>query len=788
MITGKTAVYTPNAGFSGADRFRIIAVNGSGDSEPGVISVAVGTLAPTARSATLRLAMNGSGTLDLAPFITGSGITGVNVTTLPNHGIADIDGTKITYTPRTGYFGTDTFEFVAFGNAGRSAPVVVSVVIDGRPDPSQDKNVRAIVDNQQQAARRFSRAQITNFQRRMETLHVPGPVTPSAPDADPEAAPKPAAAVPKAPASGFANAVVPAPAPLPGSPARATPGALESTFANGLASLANGRSLNLNASTDGARPAGFASGLNFWVGGTASFGTRSLGDDEGPYRFSTDGLSLGADRRLDDRLALGLGMGFARDHSELGSDGTKNKSRGTSFAGYLTYHPTPRTYVDALVGFGTLKFDSDRYVEAFDETLGASRKGNQFFASIAGGYEHRVRNFLVAPYGRLDVAVDRLKSASENGSLSALTYESQTQRTTSAAAGLRLESTHETDYGRVAPRARFEYRHDFEGGGNAGISYADGFGGLSYSVSPAGTSKNAFLVGIGSDFLFANGWKFGVDYQGERTSGPGTIQSVRFLASKSLDGKGLPAWSGWTMPLRIPVNVDFGMVWDDNISRGRLDDEIRSDRVYTLNVNRVYEFPINKNARVLASALFTVDKPHTYTGLGHYAAGAQAEMQYRRSGDFDAATYAIYARGLYDKFESDLRTGPKYSFGANVRRALTDKIDLFADISHHRRFGRSAVFETKETAGRVNLDYALGKEGTLYLSGEYRKGDIFSSGFASLTIEPPGLLPGRHPETEPCLPRGSAGPESDQKYSKERSTRDAFLAGPFAKKSQEFMR
>ena len=36
-------------------------------------------------------------------------------------------------------------------------------------------------------------------------------------------------------------------------------------------------------------------------------------------------------------------------------------------------------------------------------------------------------------------------------------------------------------------------------------------------------------------------------------------------------GKGLPAWSGWTMPLKIPVNVDFGMVWDDNIARGRLD-------------------------------------------------------------------------------------------------------------------------------------------------------------------------------------------------------------------------
>ncbi|MBK7659738.1 MAG: autotransporter domain-containing protein [Betaproteobacteria bacterium] len=735
VITGTTATYTPNSGFSGADRFRIIAVNGSGASLPGTINVNVGTLAPTGRAATLTVAVNGRGTLDLAPFIAGSGITGITISTLPEHGIADVEGTALIYTPRTGFFGSDSFEYVAFGNAGRSPPVRITVVIDGRPDPSQDKNVQAIVDNQAQVARRFSRAQITNFQRRMETLHVPGPVTPSAaPDEDPADARKPAAALPKNPSAGFASGFVPPAAALPGSPARTTPGSLESTFASGLSNLANARALNLNASTDGTRPPGMMSGIHFWVGGTASFGTRSLGDDQGPYAFSTDGLSLGADRRIDDRLALGLGMGFARDRSDLGGDGTKNKSRGSSFAAYGSYHPSPRTYVDALVGFGALEFDSERYVEAFDESFSANRKGNQFFASVAGGYEHRVRNFLVSPYGRLDVTVDRLKSATEGGtSPAALTYEEQKLRTTSAAAGLRLESTHETDYGRVAPRARIEYRHDFEGGRTANVSYADLFGGLTYSVSPAGTSKNALLVGIGSDFLLSSGWKLGVDYQGERSSGPGTVQSVRFLVSKDLDGKGLPAWSGWTMPLRIPVNVDFGMVWDDNISRGRLDEEIRSDRVYTLNVNRTYEFPINKNARVLATALFTVDKPHTYTGLGHYAAGAQAEAQYRRSGDFEAATYSIYARALYDKFESDLRTGPRYSFGANVRTALTDRIDVFADLSHHRRFGRSSVFETAETAGRVNFDYSLGKEGTLYLSGEYRKGDIFSSGFASLT-------------------------------------------------------
>jgi hypothetical protein len=135
---------------------------------------------------------------------------------------------------------------------------------------------------------------------------------------------------------------------------------------------------------------------------------------------------------------------------------------------------------------------------------------------------------------------------------------------------------------------------------------------------------------------------------------------------------------------------------------------------------------------VLATALFTVDKPHTWTGLGRFSGGAEAQVQYRASGDFDAVTFAAYARGAYDEYESRLRSGPRYTVGVNARTSLTDRIDLFADLSRNVRNGKSRVFETRDWAGRFNVDYNLGKRGTLYASGEYRKGDIFSTGFPSL--------------------------------------------------------
>ena len=89
---------------------------------------------------------------------------------------------------------------------------------------------------------------------------------------------------------------------------------------------------------------------------------------------------------------------------------------------------------------------------------------------------------------------------------------------------------------------------------------------------------------------------------------------------------------------------------------------------------------------------------------------------------------------LYEKFESDHRTGPRYFVGFNARRALTDRIELFAELGHNWRYGNSDVFDWRDYAAKLNIDYALGRKGILYLTGEYRRGDSVSSGPPSLAV------------------------------------------------------
>ena len=710
----------------------------------------------------LTVPLNTPTTVDLRSFISISGLTGVAIAVDAVHGVTEVDGTKVTYSPKQDYFGSDAFTYYAFGDDGASPPAVVTVTVTGRPDPAQDANVVGLIGAQSQVARRFSRAQISNIQRRMESLHVDPPGSGAAAPAagrgtgpsvrpvagGPSGTPAAARGIGEPMASGgddvlreaqpnaggFVRAGGQPADPVPRAAAAGASGLLPASFVNSVVSMAQSGTVNLANSTErGAATAGTANGLGLWIGGNASFGTRNSTENRAGSRFSTDGITVGGDWRSNDRLVFGMGVGYAKDDTRFGDDGTKMKSDGTSVAAYASYQPSRSTFIDALLGYGTLDFDTHRYVSSVDDFANASRNGRQIFGSVAGGYEYRSEGVLLSPYGRLDLSFDKLKQASESGAgTNALTYLDQTQRTVQLSLGLRAESQHATNFGLLRPRLRAEYRHDFEGGGDATITYADQFAGLSYSVAPTGTKSNFLLLGVGGDFIFRSGPRLGIDYQWQSAGGADSGQTIRLLLSQELDGKGWPS-APWTSPaLADGVRAEAGFTFDDNVTRGRVDDEILSDKIYSLNLATSRNFPIDNNTRVVVTGLLNGETFHTYTGLAHLSGGLQAEAQYRGSGDFDAVTLAAFARGWLDGYQSWLRDGGRYSVGVSAHRSLTDRIDVYGELSGNWRRARSAVWDLNEVAARLNFDYSLGRNGSLYLTGEFHRGDTVSDGHASL--------------------------------------------------------
>ena len=731
-VAGAVVTFTPTAGYNGPATFQYTATApGGAVSAPGTVSITVATQPAVASPATITVALNSSATLNLLPFITGSSITGISIATAPAHGTATVNGTNVTYTPASNYFGTDTFTYLAIGNAGSSAPATVTVTITGRPDPTADPTVMGTINNQVATAQRFSRSQLSNYQQRMESLHRGGkaasdtatganaqasersaPVATNNPSTRASPFPDPASSgdlnrsanaqdsARSGPPLRMASLTPPTSA---ADPATGAFGSLPPGLLTSLMSVAANRSLNVAAASGGAgdTPAGAATGsTGFWLGGNARFGTRDSTGSMSGTSFRTDGVSAGVDRRFSDRLVLGAGLGFARDKADIGTDGTQSSATGTSAAFYGSYQPTPKTFVDGLLGYGTLSFDTDRFVAPFSAMAHSHRSGNQVFGSLAAGYEHRDNGLLLSPYGRLDFTADKLKQTSETGGGQfSLTYFDQTSHSLRSALGVRVESSHETAFGLATPRLRVEYQHGFEGSASAQLAYTDLINGTRYGVTTDPTSRNSITLGVGSDFTLRNGVKLGIDYQILRTSSQETSQAILFRVSKELDGKGssaslLPSFESSSAPLGI--RVDAGYTYDRNVTRGRDSNEKFADQSYSLDLSKGWIFPVTEHTRAVLALSGGAEKFHSYDGLSRLYGGALGEYQYRTSGDFGAPTFAVFMRLTGEAYQSDLRDGYRYSTGLSVRKPVTDHISLFGALAHNERSARSSVFTGRD--------------------------------------------------------------------------------------------
>ena len=691
-LNGTVVTYRPNATFSGTDSFTYTATGPGGTSGAAAVTVNVVASPPTAAPASLTVQINTPTTLDLAGFVTGSGVNSLAIGARPAHGSVTTSGLKITYTPALDYFGPDSFTYSAVGVAGTSPPATVTVSVVGRPDPTRNPTVTGLLAAQAAAGERFSQAQIANVHGRMESLHRR--------DARPAEGQSPPSA------QAFLQNSYASAAPLP--------------LASEAVSLLSNGSLHLDHRW-----------TNFWVSGNARFGVRGATSAMQSLEFATSGVSLGADRRFGDQLAAGVGIGYARDRTAVGAEGSSSRARGFSVAGYASYQPTRQSFVDALVGFGSLDFKHRRFVAPVSDFATGSRDGKYVFGSLAAGYEYRGNGMLFSPYGRLDHSQATLDGASESGAgVYALSYGRQRSPATQGALGLRAETLHQTEMGWTNLRARGEFRHAFQDPRSSSIAYVD-IPGTSYTYAPPGAERNSLVLGLGAELVLRGGLTAGVEYQFVRGSARDNEQGVRLYLSQDLDARGTAAWlRSFRLEPTHPrdLQVDAGFTYDDNVTRSQASGDRRADGSFGANVRATEVFELSPHIRATANAVAGGERFRKYVGLSKGTLGFEGEIQYRPSGGFGAPTFAAFLNAYADAYESHLRDGSRYSAGFSVRKALTDRASAFAAYTHSRRAAKGAVFDGRDHSARLNFDYQWGSKDTLYVTGEYRRGHVVGSG------------------------------------------------------------
>jgi hypothetical protein len=127
-----TVKYTPNPGFTGTDTFHYLVSDGNGGSGGATVTLSVVNSAPAARPDSDATDTNSPVTLSVLGNDTDPNNDSLTVTavTTPGNGKAVINGdSTITYTPKDGFCGTDTFTYTVSDPSGTSSTAVVTITV-----------------------------------------------------------------------------------------------------------------------------------------------------------------------------------------------------------------------------------------------------------------------------------------------------------------------------------------------------------------------------------------------------------------------------------------------------------------------------------------------------------------------------------------------------------------------------------------------------------------------------------------------------------------------------------
>ncbi len=541
--------------------FTVTATNAIGTSAPSAasnsVTPAAGPTVPDAPTGVTATAGYGQATINFSAPASdgGSAITIYTATSSPGGLTGTCTGPTacaITVTGLTG--GTAyTFTVTATNAVGTGAASVASnsVTVVVRPDPTQDADVIGLVDAQARTANRFWRTQTSNYHQRLESLHHATRKRSASADtllmkSDSLSLATDSESFAGAGRGRLQSMVVHDPAARIGDDIQPEGNDIGSellmpgiALAKDIANALNTSSLNINlAAFDYGleSSAGNVAGFDIWGAGNVRIGKRESHDGSSKIDYSTDGVTFGIDHWFSDNLLLGMGIGYAHDDSEIGSNGSENTSDGKSIALYASYQPGDSMFIDGVLGYGTLDMDSSRYDTLTDSTAYASRDGEQLFGSIAVGYEYLNESTLISPYARYDIAVSRLDSATETGAgIGLLNYADQTYTSKQISLGLRAGFQHKTDSYLFQPRARIEYQHHIEGGDDASIAYADTLS-TRYNMAIPSNNSNSLLLGVGSIFVLRNGLNLDIDYQWSHSNDDDDSQAIFLRVSMPLGG------------------------------------------------------------------------------------------------------------------------------------------------------------------------------------------------------------------------------------------------------------
>ncbi|MDI6450155.1 autotransporter domain-containing protein [Anaerobaca lacustris] len=200
-----------------------------------------------------------------------------------------------------------------------------------------------------------------------------------------------------------------------------------------------------------------------WAKGYGLFGNRDHSLEAPGYDYRTYGVSMGLDYQFTETLLIGLTGGYADTHVNYDRSRDNSDLRAMHFGFYGSWS-LGSGYLDSLLTYSDLDYDTQRYVDLTGERLEGEFGGYAVSGYFETGFDWRhVAGWLVQPLASFQFSYLGLDSYRESGGDAALGFKRQNFESYIGSLGAKVSKDllRDSATSRLAVQFRARWLHEF---------------------------------------------------------------------------------------------------------------------------------------------------------------------------------------------------------------------------------------------------------------------------------------------------------------------------------------
>ncbi|MDA7720340.1 Ig-like domain-containing protein [Alphaproteobacteria bacterium] len=240
-----------------------------------------------------------------------------------------------------------------------------------------------------------------------------------------------------------------------------------------------------------------SNGWSVWSDGEVSVGKNSASTIASSREANRAFITVGLDKEYEEDNLIGFAFSAGKEDVDVGTAGSIIQSDNLGAILYTTYVSEYLPQIEASLGYGGLTFDTTRIDGS--ETLTGERKGGVYYGSVGVRQSNTLqdKDITYTVHTRLNLGQITLKSYSETGGSSAITYLDQDIDYEELETGIEMSKTVKWRSLTMRPHTMVQYSHFLNKSSPATMRYITSS--QNYSLTVPTEMQSGWSVSAGLD-------------------------------------------------------------------------------------------------------------------------------------------------------------------------------------------------------------------------------------------------------------------------------------------------